>query len=188
MSFKLMHFSQENTDRVLSWRNSERIRLNMVDDSVIELSAHKQFLSCLEANCSAAYYVVEYNGTSVGTIYFTGLGSGKVTWGCYIGSEKIIPGLFVALLVIAAKYSFSLPTTRILRSEVAAFNINPIKLNRFLGIPETSRFIRSTKTGSEVEFIEYCLASDQHNIIINKAEKVMPGSVKKSCQEFILEK
>jgi hypothetical protein len=188
MSFKLTHFSQDNTDRVLGWRNSEKIRLNMLDDSIIERSAHKKFLLCLGANDSMAYYVVEFNGAPVATIYFTGLGSGKVTWGCYIGPGKIIPGLFVAIFVIAAKYSFGLSTTRILRSEVAAYNFNPIKLNRYLGIPETSRFIRSTKTGREVEFIEYCLTSEEHNSIITKAEKVMPSSVKKSCQEFMLEK
>jgi hypothetical protein len=186
--FKLVPFSQDNADRVLGWRNSEKIRSNMLDDSVIEHSAHKKFLAVLAEDDSMAYFVVEFKGAPVATIYFTGLGSDKVTWGCYIGSEKTIPGLFVAIVVIAVKYSFSLPTTRILRSEVAVYNSNPIKLNRFLGIPETSRFSRSTRTGREVEFIEYCLTSEELNGVLAKAEKVMPSSVKQSCEEFRLER
>lgn len=187
-SFKLVPFSPENSAIVLAWRNSERIRLNMLDDSVIEGDDHNNFLKLLAKDESRAYFVVELRNTPVATIYFTGLGSDEVTWGCYIGSEKTIPGLFVALVMIAIKYSFGLSTTNTLRSEVAAHNSNPIKLNHFLGLPETARFCRSTSSGEEIQFIEYRLTAEMLGNVIGKALKVMPSSIKQSYETLTLEK
>lgn len=186
--FSLVPFTPENADIVLGWRNSERIRSNMLDDSIIETKDHKNFLKALARDESRAYFVVELRGAPVATLYFTGLGSKEVTWGCYIGSDKTIPGLFVALVVIATRYSFNFPSTGVLRSEVAAYNANPIKLNRFLGIPESARYNRSTASGREVEFIEYRLTSEELNNVLAKAAKAMPSSIKESCEKLNLEK
>ena len=186
--FKLVPFAPQNSSIVLAWRNSKRIRSNMLDDSIIESSDHGNFLELLAEDQSRAYFVVELRDTPVATLYFTGLGGEEVTWGCYIGSEKTIPGLFVALVIIAIKYSFGFATTNILRSEVAAHNANPIKLNRFLGIPESARFFRSTSRGEKVEFIEYRLTSVAVESIISKAKKVTPSSIKRSYETFTLEK
>ena len=110
-----------------------------------------------------------------------------MTWGCYIGSEKAIPGLFVGLVIIAIKYSFSFPATESMRSEVASHNANPIKLNRFLGIPETGRILRYTSSGREVEFIEYRLVSGTIEPVLNKATKVIPSSIRTACENLKLE-
>lgn len=186
--FKLVPFAPENSEIVLTWRNSDRIRSNMLDDSVIESGEHSKFLKILVEDKSRAYFVVELRNTPVATLYFTGLGSEKVTWGCYIGTEKTIPGLFVALVSTAIKYSFSYTTTNILRSEVAAHNPNPIKLNRFLNIPEAARFCRLTSSGEEVEFIEYRLTHEAAESVLGRAHKAMPSSIKKSYENFTLEK
>lgn len=183
----LVPFSDNNIPIVLAWRNSDRIRENMLDDSVIKTENHREFLRALESDGTRAYFVVELRGTPVAAIYFTGLGGREVTWGCYIGTEKTMPGLFVALVIIAAKYSFRLPSTNTLRSEVAAHNANPIKLNRFLGIPESARLSRLTSSGRAVEFIEYQLSGDLFNRVIDKAKKIMPSSLKNSCESIALE-
>jgi UDP-4-amino-4,6-dideoxy-N-acetyl-beta-L-altrosamine N-acetyltransferase len=185
---KLVPFSFENASLILAWRNSERIRSNMLDDSIIDYGSHCKFLEALESDQSRAYFVVELRGMQVATIYFTGLGGNAVTWGCYIGTEKTIPGLFVALVVVAIKYSFSFTTTNILRSEVASYNVNPIKLNRFLGIAESRRFSRSTSSSREVEFVEYELSRDSRDIVLNRATTVLPSSIKGLCENLTLEK
>ncbi|HBW84816.1 MAG TPA: hypothetical protein DEF79_12335 [Gammaproteobacteria bacterium] len=185
--FKLVPFNPENTETVLAWRNAERIRLNMLDDSTIGNEDHASFLRVLDTDESRAYFVVELRDTPVAAIYFTGLGGKEVTWGCYIGSEKAIPGLFVGLVIIAIKYSFSFPATESMRSEVASHNANPIKLNRFLGIPETGRILRYTSSGREVEFIEYRLVSGTIEPVLNKATKVIPSSIRTACENLKLE-
>ncbi len=184
---KLVPFSDINSSIILDWRNSNRIRTNMLDDSIIKSESHSKFLRTLQLDGTRAYFVVELRGVPVAAIYFTGLGCKEVTWGCYIGTEKTIPGLFVALVVIAAKYSFRLPSTNTLRSEVAAHNANPIKLNRFLGISESARLTRLTSSGKTVEFIEYQISGDFLNNVIDKAKKIMPSSLKKSCANIVLE-
>lgn len=185
---KLVPYSRENMTTVLRWRNSKRIRLNMLDDSIITEYSHQKFLKNLAIDYSKVYFVVELNGLSVASICFTGLDTPCVTWGCYIGSIKPIPGLFLAMVLIAAQYAFSFPGTMALRSEVAVHNLNPIKLNKYLGISETARFMKTTTCGNNVEFIEYHLHSDEVCIVINKALKVMPSSMKKSYEKIILEK
>lgn len=185
---RLVPFSDENSDIVMAWRNSDRIRTNMLDDSIIESQAHRKFLTALESDGTREYFVVELRGVPVAALYFTGLGGKEVTWGCYIGTEKAIPGLFVALVVVATKYAFSTPSTGVLRSEVAVHNSNPIKLNRFLGIPESARITKLTSSGKNVEFIEYKLSADLLNDVMSKANKAMPSSLRQSCEEVSLEK
>lgn len=184
---RLVPFSDENSPIILAWRNSERIRGNMLDDSIIERRVHDEFLKALESDESRAYFVVELRGAPVAALYFAGLGNDEVTWGCYIGIEKPIPGLFVALVLVATKYAFNLPSTRILRSEVAAHNRNPIKLNQFLGIPESARLTRLTATGRTVEFIEYKISAELLDSVSSKANKIIPSSIKKLFESVSLE-
>lgn len=184
---KLVPFSEENLLTVLAWRNSERIRSNMLDDSIISEVSHRVFLKSLATDYSKAYFVVELNCNPVASVYLINLGGAEVTWGCYIGAERIIPGLFVALLVIASKFAFSWPETRILKSEVAAHNSNPIKLNKFLGITEIQRVERPTASGKNIEFIEYQLNRSELKSVLAKASKIMPSAIKEATEKFILE-
>ena len=92
------------------------------------------------------------------------------------------------LFLIAIRYSFERPSTSVLRSEVAEYNSSPIKLNRFLSIPESARFDRPTVSGREVEFIEYRLASEEVDSVLAKAVKAMPSSTKELCDRLKLER
>ncbi|GAA0841467.1 hypothetical protein GCM10009113_07980 [Marinobacter szutsaonensis] len=142
----------------------------------------------LEDDPSKAYFVVQLNDSPIAAIYFTGLGTSTVTWGCYIGSEKPVPGLFVGLVVLAAKFVFEDYQAEILRSEVAAHNSNPIKLNKFLGIPVQRRITKVTKEGTSLEFIEYKLEKYHFGTMYETALRVIPSSVKEALENFIMEK
>ena len=125
---KLVPFGVENAEQVLHWRNSERVRKNMIDDTIITPEQHSVFLSRLQGDSARKYFVVELRGEPVAAIYFAELGGTEVTWGCYVGVEKVIPGLFVALAAIAINFAFKYPETLALRSEVARHNQSPIKI------------------------------------------------------------
>ena len=182
---ELTRFSDNNADIVLKWRNSERIRKNMLDDSIIKRVAHLNFLKNVNSDGSREYFVVKLGKIPVATLYFTGLGSSEVTWGCYIGTEKMIPGLFVALAIIAIEYSFGYLTTNVLISEVAKHNPTPAKLNRFLGIPETAKLTRLTSNGQCIDFIEYQVVRKQHEDVILKATKILPNHMKISIKKLL---
>ena len=184
---KLVPFSERNMPIVLKWRNSSRIRSNMLDDSIISESSHRKFLSILAVDHSKEYFIVELNDDPVACVYFTDLESTNVTWGCYIGAEKPIPGLFVGLVILAAKFVFNRHQAKVLRSEVVSHNENPIKLNKFIGIPEKKRIGRTTVTGRKQEFIEYWLERSNFDSVLKRAYKIMPSSVKEVMETFVVE-
>lgn len=183
VDLKLVPFSIENAEQVLSWRNSERVRTNMIDDTIIDLKQHSAFLRKLEGDSSRKYFVVELRGESVAAIYFSDLDSAEITWGCYVGVEKVIPGLFVALVAVAVKFAFSYPNTLALKSEVALHNQSPIKMNRFLGIQSCARCLRATKSGQKIEFLTYKLTLDSFDSVLQKARSILPSSLKKLCNK-----
>lgn len=185
---KLVPFSENNMSIVLAWRNSSRIRLNMINNSVISETDHLAFLKILDCDPSKKYFVVELNDYPVASIYFVNLDSSTVTWGCYIGIEKPVPGLFIALVVMAGKFVFDYCQAKVLRSEVAEHNESPIKLNKYIKIPEKRRVVRVTKEGKDLEFIEYELDRSKFFSVSENALKIMPSSVKEALENFYLEK
>jgi RimJ/RimL family protein N-acetyltransferase len=156
----LRPFSADNADQVLAWRNSERVRANSINDTVIGKEEHLRFLEKLVHDPSRAYFVVELSGEPVGTINFSGIGGDTVTWGCYIGHEKVIPGLFIALVFLAADRAFTDYATRVLRSEVAAHNLAPQQVNRHLGIASTGTRTCVAGSGRELLLLQYELGKD----------------------------
>ena len=50
---KLVPFGFENAEQVLNWRNSERVRKNMIDDTIITPKQHSLFLTKLRDDSSA---------------------------------------------------------------------------------------------------------------------------------------
>lgn len=185
--FSLEPFSEDNMKLVLSWRNTERIRSNMLDDSIITENEHCNFLNSLKVDSSKAYFVVKLNGRAVSCLYFNDLDKSTVTWGCYIGVDKVIPGLFVALVVLAGKFAFSEKKVDCLRSEVACHNFNPIKLNKYFNIPIVSCKEEETVCGNKVKFNEYVLKRYNFIGLVEKAYKVMPSSVRKAIENFKVE-
>lgn len=185
--FRLIPFSRDNAGIVLGWRNKSRIRSVMIDDSIIPEERHLRFLEALESDRTRAYFILEFDGHPVGAIYFSGIGQLQVTWGCYIGVEGIIPGLFPAMVLIAACYGFSFPETIELHSEVVANNAAPVRLNHYLGIEQIDGKWVKTSSGKELELLAFRLRRENLDPIMTKLITVMPVSVRKACQEFVAE-
>ena len=186
-TLSLTPFSKRNANIIIEWRNSNKIRKNMLNDSIIKEDEHDNFLENLENDSSKKYYLVSLDNQPVAALYLIDIGESEVTWGCYIGAAKIIPGLFPALFVSAGSLAFYYPETNVLRSEVAENNDNPIKLNRFLGIPISSR---NTYAGSNHEnrnFFEYKLEKANFESAKNKAWSIMPKRLKDSVQNLTIE-
>lgn len=183
-SLRLIQFDESNANLILNWRNSERVRSNMLDDSIITIEGHNKFLEFLKNDETKSYFVVELDERPVGTIYFTGIGSDSITWGCYIGVDRIVPGLFILLIIIAIKFSFGHIETQTLHSEVAAHNANPIKVNQFLGIPVTGKVNKKTKSDNEIEFHQYVVDRKSVDYIVEKALKLLTSPMKKLVNDL----
>ncbi len=175
---RLAPFDKNNANLVLSWRNSERIRSNMLDDSIITIDEHNKFVQVLKSDETKSYFIVELDEHPVGAIYFNGIGSGSITWGCYIGVDRIVPGLFILLIIIAIKFAFGHVETQTLHSEVADHNANPIKVNQFLGISNRGKIIKKTTNDNEIEFHQYVIERKSVDHIMEKASKLLTSSMK----------
>jgi hypothetical protein len=184
----LKPFAESNAGIILQWRNAAAVRANMIDNSIISPAMHERFLATLQEDATKKYYLVEIGRTPVATLYFTEIGAAIVTWGCYIGPGIMIPGLFPALVVLAANVAFSLPSTQVLRSEVAVHNPSPIKMNKFLGIPEVARRRKRTSCGETIEFLEYQLEKRNRESVQEKALAIMPRAMRANVQSFEMER
>jgi len=180
----LIPFSRSNAEMVLAWRNSPRIRENSIDNAIISADSHAAFLDSLAEDNSRHYFVVEVNGQPQAVLSFVGIGRERVLWGCYIGSEKVQPGMFPMLACIGISYAFRFGTTQYLDSEVAAHNSAPLKFNKFLGLHETSLIEKKTSSGHNVSFYQFSLPRAQMDAVLNKARKVMTASRKKMLDTF----
>lgn len=169
---------------VLSWRNSTRVRFNSIDDSIITKESHNMFLNTLSQHSSKRYFVMYIGALPVGVLSFSGIGQDQVTWGCYIGSEKISPGTFPLMVCVAIKFAFQFKSTTGLHSEVAAHNHAPLKLNKYLGIVSTGEMTKSTNSGNVVQFIQFCVSRDDVKEIFNKAEKILTSSLRTQLNSF----
>lgn len=185
--FRLVPFSEENTAIVLSWRNSDRVRKNMLDDSIISEESHRAFIKNLIQDSSKKYYLVEINGMPVACIYFNGLDSKEVVWGCYIGASKPVPGLFVALFIISLRYVFLTNKADKLLSEVADYNLSPINLNRFAGVLKTGGSIKKTNSGRDVFYISYEVDKSSYNAVLNKCIGIVPSSIRNALENLKVE-
>ena len=183
-SLRLIQFDESNANLILSWRNSERVRSNMLDDSIITIDEHNKFVQVLKSDETKSYFIVELDEHPVGAIYFNGIGSDSITWGCYIGVDRIVPGLFILLIIIAIKFAFGHIKTQTLHSDVAAHNANPIKVNQFLGIPVTGKINKKTTNGNEIEFHQYVVDRKSVDHIMEKASKLLTSPMKKLVNEL----
>jgi len=177
-------FSPQNTDMVLSWRNSARVRCNSIDDSIITKESHNLFLNTLSQHTSKRYFVMHMGTQPVGVLSFSGIGQDQVTWGCYIGSEKISPGTFPLMVCIAIKFAFQFESTASLHSEVAAHNHAPLKLNQYLGVDSTGEITKKTTSGKVVQFMQFCVSKDDVKKVLDKAEKILTSSLRTQLNSF----
>lgn len=183
----LTPFNEDNAPTVLAWRNSERVRLNMIDNSIISEQDHYAFLQSLKGNTAKAYYLVKLDRNPIGSISFVDMDSKTPAWGCHLGTEKLIPGLFPALVFIAAQHIFITTAAEVLKSEVAAHNNNPISLNKFIGIPLITSLEKTTTKGDTVLFHQYELAKTDLNTVSDKLLKILPSSMRQAAQNFTID-
>jgi len=183
----LVPFSKDQAELTLSWRNEERVRENSINDQPITLEAHLAFIEQLQQDISREYFVIKQGGKGVGVLSFTGVGSEDIYWGCYLAQGTLIPGLFAALLFIAADRAFEHLNAERLCSEVLAHNKQPQQMNTWLGIPVTGQHEIVRNGGVQVSVLEYTLGREQWREMKEGMLKKLPSSARYLAQTYIIE-
>ncbi len=105
MKIKFKNFvnlSKKEAKLILKWRNSDRIRLKMINKDIISLENHFQWLESLKNRKDCKYYLFYVDNTPVGVIDLTHIEEKKSCHGgSYIGNTEylgwgIIMGYFLA--------------------------------------------------------------------------------------------
>jgi UDP-4-amino-4,6-dideoxy-N-acetyl-beta-L-altrosamine N-acetyltransferase len=101
---ELRPVSIEDSDILLLWRNSEHIRINMLNGHIIGDDEHKKWILSMLNDNSSDWLIVEYNQKPVGVIYITNINKSNstCTWGMYVDDSVMgtVIGVLMELIAI----------------------------------------------------------------------------------------
>lgn len=134
---------------VRNWRNQFRVRNNMLNSDIISKESQERWYSLLSRQKTKKYFVFMQNENPIGMLYFDGIGTETLNWGCYLGEEIVWPGSGLILELAALNYAFKILYADVLNAEVLDFNMIPIKIHQFFGYIEKAGKIVS-KNGEKI--------------------------------------
>lgn len=146
--------------KVLEWRNSNRIRANMFTDHCITCEEHQIWFDKVNQSKSDIYKIFEFQGRPLGLVCFTNIDrkNNRCHWGFYLGEENLPKGTGLLMGYLGVKYAFEDLGIRKLCSEVFAFNISSIKFHKKLGFKEEGFFSKHVfKSGNYEDVILFAL-------------------------------
>lgn len=184
---RLSPVSEHLIEKIRTWRNSKRVRENMLDDSTIEPHQQRIWFDNLSKTTSKEYKVFYQDSKPIGMLYFSDIDQHSCVWGCYIGEEAIWPGTGVLLAIAALDYAFNHLEVNKLQAEVFEDNTSPIRMHQAFGYkPRQDRTV-TTKNGRQVRLL--CFEYLQEDWKANR-EKVlgkMPKQIRDAAELIVFD-
>ncbi len=130
---KLRPVQEADLEKVLSWRNSERIRRSSLTDHIISRHEHWKWYSSIDQH-NITLLIFEYMNRPVGVVNFTEKDtySNKCKWGFYLGETDLPKGTGLLMGYLGLEFAFENLKIRKLCSEVISFNKLSIKYHERL--------------------------------------------------------
>lgn len=180
MSAPKSKFSPVTSDlieKIRVWRNSPRVRVNMLDDTVIEPAQQERWFDSLEKSKDKQYMVFHQDSKPIGMLYFSDISEESCVWGCYIGEEAVWPGSGVILSVAALEYAFNILKVNRLCAEVFESNTSPIRMHQTFGYLEKPGKLATTKSGKEIklkcfEFLRVDWENDKESVLAKLPKQI----------------
>lgn len=142
--YRLRTMEEADLEKVLEWRNSERVRANMYTDHIITMDEHRAWFERIKQDQRVIYKIFEFQGRPVGVVNFTDVDqyNNKCHWGFYLGATDVPRGSGAAMEFLALEHVFERMNIRKLCCEIFAFNSNVIKLHKKFGFVEEGCFTK----------------------------------------------
>ncbi|MDP2835053.1 MAG: UDP-4-amino-4,6-dideoxy-N-acetyl-beta-L-altrosamine N-acetyltransferase [Pseudomonadota bacterium] len=139
---RLRPMIEADADKVLSWRNQERIRTNMYTDHMITGDEHAIWVHRALADATARYLIFEWQGQPAGFVSITAIDprQGRAVWAFYLGETTLPRGAGLAMEYLALEFAFEVLAIRKLMCEVFAFNAPVIKLHGRFGFQQEALY------------------------------------------------
>lgn len=138
LTFKnFIYTGEEERILILNWRNSERVRLNMIDSKIIETADHLRWMAALAERSDCLYFLVYDDEEAIGVLDFTSMNESEKSaeWGFYL-KPKTRPG-FGAVGFLGIENYFLHWNYEILIGRVLAGNLKSCQWHKRLLFEET---------------------------------------------------
>ena len=161
--YGLRPITEADLELVRSWRNSDRVRVNMYTDHMITPEEHLRWFEKVKGGDTDLYLICEKEGTPVGVVYFNHIDRKQrdCEWGFYLGQTTAPKGTGTRMGITGLDFAFGPLGMRRVRGETFAFNTRGLAFHRRLGFVEVGPRISRTKSGREEDVVRFVLESDQ---------------------------
>ncbi|AEG59496.1 UDP-4-amino-4,6-dideoxy-N-acetyl-beta-L-altrosamine N-acetyltransferase [Desulforamulus ruminis] len=145
-TYRLRPMKEKDLEKVLGWRNSERIRSNMFSSHIITLDEHRAWFKSLTQKKKDIYMIFERENLPLGVVYFTNINfiNNTCNWGFYLGEENLPKGTGLIMGYLGINYAFEDLKMNLLSGEVLSFNIPSINYHKKLG------FVKKNSSKSKI--------------------------------------
>ncbi|MED1822663.1 MULTISPECIES: UDP-4-amino-4,6-dideoxy-N-acetyl-beta-L-altrosamine N-acetyltransferase [Brevibacillus] len=129
----LRKVTESDLATILRWRNSERIRTQMIHQNIISWEEHVKWFKRISVAKDSQYLVFLIDNLPIGMVNFTeiSLENKECQWGFYIGEERSPKGSGTTMGILALDHIFHF--VDIVYGEVIETNIASIRFHEKLG-------------------------------------------------------
>lgn len=161
--FNLRPIEERDLDKVLAWRNSERVRSYMYTDHIITPEEHRSWFERTHQAEFPSTLIFEYRGIPTGLKSFSQIDrhNNRCYWGFYLGESELPRGCGTVMGFLALEYIFEQQNFRKLCAEAYAFNEGSVKYHARLGFEQEGRFVQHVlKNGCFEDIISFAIFRD----------------------------
>lgn len=175
--FSIRKMENKDLEIVLSWRNKDEIRLNMINDSIITMEEHSKWFDKMKNKSDFEFLIFSISDIPIGIVNFSKITNQDCDWGFYIGVDKARKGLGTVMAYHAIEYIFTKYKINKINSEVIEFNENSLKYHKSLGFKENGLADMEIKRFSnKYKVLKFYLEirdwNERKNIIKEKISKI----------------
>lgn len=152
-SYRLRLIEEADLEKMLEWRNSERIRAVMFNDQLIPMDDHRAWFERLKLEKNAICLIFEIKGTPVGVVNVVQIDkrNSRCFWGFYLGETGTPAGSGSVMGYCALEYIFEVLGFQKLCAEVLASNLKSIEFHKKLGFIEEGIFVKHVLKNNKYE-------------------------------------
>lgn len=176
-------------DRLLTWRNSPRVRAVSTNDRELTEAEHYPWFERMLEQRREELLIVESDGRPVGVVQLEQLDLDQATssWGVHLGETDVHPAIGATLPVIGLSLGFGRFNLRRMNAVVLSSNKNMVSMHRRLGIEREGvrREMMKRADGSIVDVHEYGVLRDEWRAVVERSSKLLPNAIRSGLAEVV---
>lgn len=167
----LREIEEQDLKKILEWRNSDFVRLNMFSQEIIELNQHYDWFKRMKADESSVWWLYsDLIGRDCGVVYFTDIDyhKGFCFWGFYISPDSK-KGIGKLMANEALREILSKPEINEVYGDVLEFNNRSRAFHEKLGFRVEKIFKKKHEINNQFyDVIRYVMSGKEFDLIGEK--------------------